>query len=81
MVIFDTDILSMFAKIDAISLLKPKTTFLLISLQAILKALWKKKIRGKEEVRHLLERILENANLIVDTRNATKGPCSKVVKA
>jgi len=49
-------------------------------LQAILKALWKKKIRGKEEVRHLLERILENANLIVDTRNAIKGPCSKVVK-
>jgi hypothetical protein len=34
-------------------------------LQAILKALWKKKIRGKEEVRRLLERIKEADNLIV----------------
>lgn len=36
-----------------------------ISLQAILKVLWKKKIRSKEEVRHLLERIKEADNLAV----------------
>lgn len=36
-----------------------------ISLQAILKALWKKKIRSKEEVRQVLERIKEVDNLAV----------------
>ena len=36
-----------------------------ISLQAILKALWKKKIRSKEELKHLLERIKEVDNLVV----------------
>ena len=36
-----------------------------ISLQSILKSLWKKKIRSKEEVRQVLERIKEMDNLIV----------------
>lgn len=117
MIVFDTDILSMFAKIDAVDLLKhifdekavitPKIrdeisvpleygyTFPLkvistirtvplsnealeearefakregvsvISLQAILKALWKKKIKSKEEVKQILERIKEADNLEV----------------
>jgi len=34
-----------------------------VSLQAILKALWKKKIKSKEEVRQLLERIKDTDNL------------------
>lgn len=37
-----------------------------ISLQAILKALWKKKMKSKEEVRHILERIKEADNLEVN---------------
>ena len=36
-----------------------------ISLQAILKALWKKKIRSKKEIKQILERIKEADNLVV----------------
>ncbi|MCL0078522.1 hypothetical protein M1O56_02495 [Dehalococcoidia bacterium] len=36
-----------------------------ISLQAILKALWKKKIKSKEEVGQILKRIKEADNLAV----------------
>jgi len=37
----------------------------LISLQAILKVLWKKEIKSKEEVKELLEKIKETDNLTV----------------
>ena len=58
MIVFDTDILSMFAKIDAVDLLKhpfdekavitPKIRDeISVPLQAILKALWKKKIKSR----------------------------------
>jgi predicted nucleic acid-binding protein len=36
-----------------------------ISLQAIIKALWKKKIRSKKEARQILERIKEADNLAI----------------
>jgi len=36
-----------------------------ISLQSILKSLWKKKIKSKEEIRQLLEKIKEADNLAV----------------
>jgi hypothetical protein len=52
----------MFAKADALNLLKH---LFVISLQSILKALWKKKIKSKEEVRQLLEKIKEMDNLAV----------------
>ena len=38
-----------------------------ISLQAILKTLWQKRIRSKEEVRQLLEKIKEVDNLEVSS--------------
>jgi predicted nucleic acid-binding protein len=37
-----------------------------ISLQALLKALWKKNLKKKKEVREILERIKEADNLFVD---------------
>ena len=39
-----------------------------ISLQAILKALWKKKIRSKKEIKQILERIKEADNLAVNRK-------------
>lgn len=76
MIVFDTDILSMFAKIDAVDLLKhlfdekavitPKIRDeISVPLQAILKALWKKKIKSKEEVKQILEKIKKADNLEV----------------
>lgn len=38
----------------------------IISLQAILKALWKKKLKTRKEVKEILERIMEADNLIID---------------
>jgi len=93
MIVFDTDILSMFAKIDAIDLLKrlfgkravmtPKIFatndikarefakregVAVISLQAILKALWKKKIKSKAEIKQILEGIKDVDNLAVSRK-------------
>ena len=39
-----------------------------ISLQAILKALWKKELKTKKEVREILERIKEADNLVVSRK-------------
>ena len=39
-----------------------------ISLQAILKALWKKKIKSKDEIKQILERIKEADNLAVSRK-------------
>jgi len=43
-----------------------------ISLQAILKAFWRKGIKSKEEVRQMLERIRETDNLVV-SREVERG--------
>lgn len=59
MIVFDTDILSMFAKSEGVSV---------ISLQAILKALWKKKIRSKKEIKQILEKIKKADNLAVSRK-------------
>jgi len=45
-----------FAKYEGVSV---------ISLQAILRALWKKKIKSKEEVKQILEKIKDTDNLTV----------------
>lgn len=42
-----------------------KNGVLVLSLQAILKAIWKKKIKNKKEVRQILERIKDADNLAV----------------
>ena len=55
-IVFDTDILSMFAKSEGIQV---------FSLQAILKALWKKKLKSKGEIKQILERIKTADNLTV----------------
>ena len=66
MMVFDADILSMFATNDIKAREFAKREGVsVISLQAILKAFWKKKIKSKEEVKQILEGIKDRDNLAV----------------